>query len=174
MVCCFSPQDVRHIAYLINSDMVVGSHLGLEVSIIIEFKNNYSHWLIMLKSVEKDTSFALIAPLVPEVSHFVFFDTAESGHLGLKGLNDLLSRSNGLRYMLHDLCSSKNLLEYFLTNLYHTSIRNRWKHMKNISILQYFWPKIAAILNSSCRPYSPDPRCVTKLSCTLRPYIIKI
>jgi len=60
----------------------------LEVRMIPKLFNNHSSGFVMRELVKKDTSFVLVAHLMPEILYFMFFKMADSGHLGFRGQDE--------------------------------------------------------------------------------------
>ena len=56
--------------------MALAAILDLEVRMIPKLYNNHSSGFVMPELVQNDTSFVLVAHLMPEILHFMFFKMA--------------------------------------------------------------------------------------------------
>ena len=57
--------------------------LDFKVRMTSELKNSYCNGFVMLKLVEKDTSFVLLPHLAPDISHFMLFKMALAAILNI-------------------------------------------------------------------------------------------
>jgi hypothetical protein len=83
----------------------------LEVRIIPKPYNNHSSGFVMPELVKKDTSFVLVAHLMPEILHFMFFKMALAAILNLEVRMLLCMRVHG-RLHICDLIQFVILLQY--------------------------------------------------------------
>ena len=63
--------------------MALTAILDLEVRMIPKLFNNHSSGIVMPELVKKDTSFVLVAHLMPEILHFMFFKMALAAILNI-------------------------------------------------------------------------------------------
>ena len=73
--------DPSHIAFYVFSKLRTCAILIFKVRMIPKLKNNHLSLFAMLKLVQKDPSFVLLAHQAPEILHFMFLKMAKAAIL---------------------------------------------------------------------------------------------